>query len=130
MEELQVEIERLLDIITVLLVKLETAAQNDVVSDIKIILDKSRSEVQLIQQSLLGKIKQEEEEYFSENEDNSYFMFNPQGQVKECDIVKEEAKAMEYENTQITAVKYSSPVQIDFVKKTEEEGENSLEDEK
>ena len=62
MEELQVEIEKLLDIIAVLLLKLETAG-NEVDSEIKVILDKSRNEVQLIQQSLLQKIKEEDEEH-------------------------------------------------------------------
>ena len=67
MEGLQADIEKLLDIITVLLVKLDAAAvENDVVSEIKMILDKSRNEVQLIQQSLLVKIKQEDNIQFYE----------------------------------------------------------------
>ena len=53
MEGLQIEMEKLLDIITVLIVKLEAAAENDVVSEVKLILIKSRNEVQLIQESLL-----------------------------------------------------------------------------
>ena len=59
MEGIQKEIENLLNIITVLLVKLEDA-EDDVVGEVKLILDKSRNEVLLIQHSLLAKYKQEE----------------------------------------------------------------------
>ena len=51
MEGLQQEINKLLDIITVLLIKLEEAG-DDVISEIKLILDKSRTEIVLIQNSI------------------------------------------------------------------------------
>ena len=60
MEDFQEEIEKLLDVITVILVQLDEIGGN-VPSEIKLILDKSRNEVKLIQDSLLDKFKQEED---------------------------------------------------------------------
>ena len=116
MEGLQEEIEKLMDIIAVLIVKLEAAAMNDAVSDIKMILDKSRNEVQQIQESLLEKIKQEG---YDSNEDdmldsNSF-----------SDIIKEEEAGEPTNKKDITEEKsISNAVKIDFVKKTRKESEH------
>ena len=59
MEDFQEEIVKLLDVITVILAKLDEIGDN-VVSEIKVILDKSRNEVALIQNSIIGKLKQED----------------------------------------------------------------------
>ena len=59
MEDFQEEIVKLLDVITVILAKLDEIAEN-VVSEIKVILDKSRNEVARIQNSIIGKLKQED----------------------------------------------------------------------
>merc|ERR1712133_218052 len=57
MEGLQEEADKLLDIITVLLIKLEEAGDNDV-SEIKLILDKSKKEIVLIRDSIENKCQE------------------------------------------------------------------------
>ena len=57
MEGIQAEIEKLLDVITVILLKL-SEIENDIASDVKLILGKSKDEVILIQKSILDKYKQ------------------------------------------------------------------------
>ena len=57
MEEIQSEIERLLDVITVILLKLGEI-ETDVVSDVKLLIDKSRTEIVSIQRSILKKYNQ------------------------------------------------------------------------
>ena len=125
MEGLQIEIEKLLDIITVLLVKLEEAG-NNVVSEIKYILDKSRNEVQLIQNSLTLKYKQEECHY----EEDDTFDYNPD--VSESsDIVKEEEVKtdMTVENKNSGDSSSENPflntVKIDFMKKSGKDEDDS-----
>merc|ERR1711862_657164 len=59
MEDFQEEIVKLLDVITVILAKLDEIGDN-VASEIKVILDKSRNEVAVIQNSIIGKLKQED----------------------------------------------------------------------
>ena len=64
MEGIQSEIEKLLNVITVILLKLGEI-ENDIVSDVKLILDHSKTEVVLIQRSklYLGIIKNSKGQY-------------------------------------------------------------------
>ena len=61
MEYLQGEIEKLLGVITVILLKL-SEIENNVVNDVRLILDKSKNEVALIQKSIIEKYKLENSE--------------------------------------------------------------------
>ena len=116
MEGLQSEIEKLLDIIAVLLVKLDAAVENDVVSEMKFILDKSRNEVQLIQQSLLQNIKQEDDinenvDGFDEND----FDMKPSDleEIIKLSKTEEEDLPMKEDNP-LEEVDDTSPVKISF----------------
>ena len=57
MEGILSDVEKLLDVITVILLKL-SEIENDIANDVMLILDKSKNEVLLIQKSILGKYKQ------------------------------------------------------------------------
>ena len=75
MEDFQEEIVKLLDVITVILAKLDEIGDN-VVSEIKVILDKSRNEVALIQNSIIEKLKQEDPFKLQEQHDDFHDVSN------------------------------------------------------
>ena len=83
MEGLQAEIEKLLDVMTVILLQLSEVENYDA-NDVKLILDKSKIEVTSIQQSIIEIYRQEN----TFNDDiNSY----PQNFEENCDdLIKEE----------------------------------------
>ena len=128
MEGLQSEIEKLLDIIAVLLVKLDAAVENDVVSEMKFILDKSRNEVQLIQQSLLQNIKQEDDinenvDGFDEND----FDMKPSDleEIIKLSKTEEEDLPMKEDNP-LEEVDDTSPVKISFKRNYSEVDEDEM----
>ena len=88
MEGLLTEIEKLLDVISVILIQLNEI-ENVTASDVKLILDKSKNEVANIQQSILTKYKQENcyegDEYAKQEE----FSFISQ-EIDNKDDMKEE----------------------------------------
>ena len=66
MEGILSDVEKLLDVITVILLKL-SEIENDIANDVMLILDKSKNEVLLIQKSILGKYKQIDSYSFKED---------------------------------------------------------------
>ena len=95
MEGLLTEIEKLLGVITVILLKL-SEIENDVVNDVRLILDKSKNEVALIQKSIIEKYKLEN------TEDDSNF--HTQTVSKNYDaLVKEEDIICKVKSDNITA---------------------------
>ena len=88
MEGLLAEIEKLLDVISVILIQLNEI-ENVTASDVKLILDKSKIEVDNIQKSILTKYKQENcfegDEYANQEE----FSFISQ-EIDNKDDMKEE----------------------------------------
>ena len=75
MEDFQEEIVKLLDVITVILVNLDEIGEN-VVREIKVILDKSRNEVARIQNSIIEKLKQKDPFKLQEQHDDFHDVSN------------------------------------------------------
>ena len=75
MEDFQEEIVKLLDVITVILVNLDEIGEN-VVREIKVILDKSRNEVARIQNSIIKKLKQKDPFKLQEQHDDFHDVSN------------------------------------------------------
>ena len=86
MKGLQEDIDKLLDIITVLLIRLEDIG-DDVVSEIKLILDKSRNEIVVIQDSIRGKHKTVENQFdddiYEDIEDCDPYIKHEESQIEE-----------------------------------------------
>ena len=85
MANIQAEIEKLLDVIAVILWKL-SEIENEVVSDIKLILNKSKEEVSQIQESILTKSKENHFEDQNKTTDHNLAIKSNKDFVKEEDI--------------------------------------------